>query len=63
VQLLKDAERDGLVNRPDLGTLVLMPPLVQGLYEFCALNYLLLTHFAKVTLDHIEAAEDPARRG
>ena len=52
VKLLKDAECEGLIERPRLGSIVLMPRLVHDLYEFCALNYLLLTHLGKIVLDH-----------
>ena len=49
VKLLKDAESEGLVQRSDPGTIVLLPPLVHDLHEFFALNYLLVTHAARVT--------------
>lgn len=63
VKLLKDAESEGLMRRPHVGGVVLMRPLVHDLYEFFALNYLLLTHFAKLTLDHVDtdAAYRPDR--
>jgi hypothetical protein len=54
IKLLKDAEGEGLVRRTNLGSIILMPPLVHDVHEFFALNYLLLTHFAKITLDHVE---------
>lgn len=64
VKLLKDAESEGLIERPYTGSIVLMPALVEDLYEFFALNYLLLTHFAKLTLDHIGSPErSEMRRG
>ena len=56
IKLLKDAECEGLVERPSLGSIVLMPPLVHDLYEFFALNYLLLTHLGKIARDHGGAA-------
>ncbi len=62
-KLLKEAESEGLVRRPDGGGIVLMPYLVDSLHEFFALNYLILTHFAKTTRDHLGAApriEPPA---
>jgi len=55
VKLLKDAESEGMLRRTHLGSVILMPPLVHDLHEFFALNYVLLTHFAKITLDHVEA--------
>lgn len=55
VKLLKDAEAEGLLKRVDLGTIVLMPPLERDAFEFFALGQLLLTHFAKITLDYIQS--------
>lgn len=62
VKLLKDAESEGLVKRPHVGSIVLRPLLIHDLQEFFALNYLLLTHFAKVTCDRIGVAV-PNRAG
>lgn len=56
LKLLKDAEREGALQRLRDGRIVLMAPLVDDLRQFFALNYLFLTHFAKVTLDHLEAS-------
>lgn len=49
--LLKEAESEGLVRRTRAGEIVLLPALVADLHEFFALNYLLLTHLASLTLD------------
>jgi DNA-binding MarR family transcriptional regulator len=57
-KLLKEAESEGLIKRPDGGGIVLMPDLVDNLHEFFALNYLILTHFAKTTRDHLGAAPE-----
>ena len=57
-KLLKEAESEGLIRRPNGGGIVLMPYLVDNLHEFFALNYLILTHFAKTTRDHLGAAPE-----
>ena len=56
VTLLKDAESEGLLERQRVAGILLKPPLVDDLREFFAMNYLLLTHFAKVTCDHVGSA-------
>lgn len=63
VKLLKDAESEGLLERPSLGAVVLQPRLVHDLSQFFALNYLVLTHFASITIERfalLSAAPLPA---
>lgn len=54
LKLLRDAETAGLLVRPSNGSVVLKPPLVSDLYDFFALNYLVLAHFAKLTIAHCD---------
>jgi len=53
VKLLKDAESEGLAKRCNNGGIMLLPPLLHDLFEFFAFGYLLLTHFADITVDQI----------
>lgn len=53
LKLLKDAESERLLKRSRIGSINLEPLLLQELYEFFALNYLMLTHFANIARDHV----------
>lgn len=58
LKLLKDAESEGLLKRSRIGTVNIEPPLLQELHEFFALNYLMLTHFANITRDHVGSGRE-----
>lgn len=48
IKLLRDAEDQGLIERPSPGTIVLLPRLVRSSYDFFAVTFLFLSHAAKV---------------
>jgi hypothetical protein len=50
IKLLRDAEEQGLIERPSPGTIVLLPRLVRESYDFFSITFLFLCRAAKDAL-------------